>query len=63
MDAVGCRTIFSGLINMFVFDIFLKFLVGASRLVVDTLHPLAPPCLRAWLLSEPPGTIYFRTKL
>ena len=63
MDAIGCQTFFWRADQHVCLWYFLKFLVGASRFVVDTLHPLAPPCLWDWLLSEPPEAIYFRTKL
>jgi hypothetical protein len=46
VDAVRVAR-FSWLVSMFVFDIF-KFLVGASRFVVGTLHTLALPWLLAW---------------
>jgi hypothetical protein len=51
VDAIGCRTSFSGLISMFVFDI-LQIPGGCiqicRRFIAAPLHP-PPPWLRAWL--------------
>jgi hypothetical protein len=45
VDAAGCRTFLSGLINISVL-IFCKFLPEASRFVVAALHTLTSPFLR-----------------
>ena len=49
VDALGCRTFFSGLISAYVIDILQ--VVGASRFV-GTMHPLSPLWLRACLVNE-----------
>ena len=50
METVGWRTFYDGLIDMFIFDILL-IPSGASRFVLGSLHPLAPPWLRAWNMA------------
>jgi hypothetical protein len=45
MDVVGCHTFFSRLINIVIFNILCKFLVGADRFLGDALHPAS------WVIS------------
>jgi hypothetical protein len=49
VDSVGFRTFLVGWLACSSL-IFCKFVVGAFRFVVGALHPLALPCLRAFLL-------------
>jgi len=58
VDALGCRTFFSGLISTYVIDILR--VVGASRFV-GTLHPLSPSWLWACLFNQEKRFAYKHT--
>jgi hypothetical protein len=50
-DALGCRTLWSELINMFVFDV-LQICSGRIRFDKSALRTLATPWLWAWWLEN-----------
>jgi len=51
VDALGCRTLCSELINIFVFDI-LQICAGCVRSDVSALHTLTAPWLWAWWMEN-----------
>jgi len=48
VDAVGCRTFFSGIISMSVLDI-LGIPSGENHICSGCSTPNCTPCLRAWM--------------